>query len=157
MHFHIWSKKEYRAGARRPALSHFSVSGVLSVNVKITQLLSADGRSWFLRYFAMHDVASRKTSRNAKPCQVAVYALTVTAGVAGYPHPLSHTWLSLWPLPSVIIRNFYTTFRVFQQHCPHEGKFSVSLFIKLCVLMFLRLVCRVARRVLKLSRRTAEV
>jgi len=23
MQFHIWSRKEYRAGARRPALSHF--------------------------------------------------------------------------------------------------------------------------------------
>lgn len=29
------------------------------------------------------------------------------------PHPLSHTWLSLWPLPSVIIRKFFATLRVF--------------------------------------------
>ena len=127
------------------------------MNANITHLLWADGRSWFFRNFAMHDVTSRKTSRNAKPCQIAVYTLTVTAGVARYSHTLSHTWLSLWPLPSVIIRNYYTTIRVFQQHCPHEGKFPVSLFIELCVLMFMRHICRMAHRALKLSRRTAEV
>jgi len=62
--------------------------GALIMNVNITHLLSADERSWFLRIFAMHDVTFRKTSRNAKPCQVAVCTLTVTAGVARYPSHL---------------------------------------------------------------------